>query len=207
MTFRADGTSVVDVVEGRTSGVALTFDPNMATRIAEALNKHLPGGGRRKVDPLTGETVEQLDVDDDRMLSDVIGKGKAVRIVGPFATAPMGTPDGRQIRSLARGAVLPGDVSAGQARHLIDVGLAELVKAESAQDVGTVAETDQTTAQATTTTPAAGDTRPTSRSTKDEWVTYAVTQRPEGTSEEDARAAAEATSKNELMATYGSNGS
>lgn len=203
MTFQASGTSVVRDVDGVTTGVAITFDPNMAAQIADALNKHLTDtGARKRTDPLTGETVDQLDVDDSRMLSDVIGKGKAVRIVGPFATATMGTPDGRQVRSLAQGAILPGDVTAGQARHLIDVGLAELV---TAQDVGAVDETDQPTGQATTPT---GETRPTSRSSKDDWVAYAVSQRAEDVSEEDARAEAEATSKNELMAKYGSsNGS
>lgn len=149
MTFRADGTSVVNVVDGATSGVALAFDPNMARQIAEALNKHHPdGGGRGRTDPLTGDPVEKIDVHDERLLSDVIGRGKFVKVVGPYATALMGTPDGRQIRSLQEGAVLPGDVTAGQARHLIDVGLAKVVEAKSADEVAEGAPTAEHREQA-----------------------------------------------------------
>lgn len=203
MSFRADGTSVVRVTDGQTSGVAIAFDPAMARRIADALNSASgPGADRGKVDPLTGKTVDRLDIDDTTSLSEVIGSGAYVQITGPYATAQMNTPGGREIRALAAGAVLPADVTAGHARHLIDVGLAELVNVGAAQDAYGAGETGQ----AATST---GDAKPTSRSSKEEWVIYAVAQRPEGMSEEEARAEADATSKNELMAKYGngSNGS
>ena len=45
--------------------------------------------------------------------------------------------------------------------------------------------------------------KPASYATKDKWVAYAVTQRPEDQSEEDAKAAAEAMSKADLVAKYG----
>ncbi len=128
MGFRANGTAVVRTVAGEDVGYALAFSPDAARKIADALNA-LPGaGGVDRVDPLTGQKADLVDVHDARALSDVIGKGKLVRIVGPMATATMGTPDGRQVRSLAEGAILPADVSAGHARHLISVGLAEVVE-------------------------------------------------------------------------------
>jgi hypothetical protein len=120
---------------GEDVGVALTFAEGMAQRIADALNKTSTDSGEAGVtDPLTGEQVVQLNVRDLTPLSDVLSSGSYVKIVGPYATAEMTTPGGRQIRSLAEGAVLPGDVSAGTARHLIDVGLAQLVEAGSAQE-------------------------------------------------------------------------
>jgi hypothetical protein len=119
---------VRDDADGITSGVALTFDPNMAKRIAEALNAASTGTDRQaRRDPLTGKAVERLDVHDTAPLSSVLPKGRTVRIIGPYATATMDTPGGRQIRSLTEGATLPADVTAGQARHLVDVGLAEVV--------------------------------------------------------------------------------
>ena len=48
-----------------------------------------------------------------------------------------------------------------------------------------------------------GDGRPSVRAPKDDWVTYAVSQRAEGVSEEDARAEAEGKSKAELVAKFG----
>jgi hypothetical protein len=207
MTFRADGTSVVDVSDdGATSGVALAFHPDMARQIAEALNKHLPGrGGRAKVDPLTGKTVEQLDINDGRPLSDVIGKGKAVRIVGPYATAMMGTPDGRQVRALNEGALLPNDVTAGHARHLIDVGLAEVIDAAPARRAsrGAPTQTPEGAQTPDSDQPNEPGDRPVKADPKPAWVEYAVSQRPEGQSEEDARAEAEAKSKADLVTQYG----
>lgn len=144
MTFRADGTSVVRDTEQGVAGVAIAFDPNMASRIAEALNGSQGGGfGRRVTDPLTGEQVDRLDIQDARRLSEVVRGGRYVKIVGPYATALMDTPGGRQVRSLAEGSIVPGDVTAGHARHLIDVGLAQLVEASSAQDAYEGAPTER----------------------------------------------------------------
>lgn len=134
MSFRADGTSVVRAgQDGEDVGVALAFSPTWAARISDALNESSTDLGQRsRKDPLTGGQVTVLDVRDRRPLSDVLETGQYVKIIGPYATAEMTTPGGRQIRSLAEGAVLPGDVTAGTARHLIDVGLAQLVEAASA---------------------------------------------------------------------------
>lgn len=44
---------------------------------------------------------------------------------------------------------------------------------------------------------------PSARASKDEWVDWAVAQRAEDVSEQDARAEAEAMTKNDLMAKYG----
>ena len=52
--------------------------------------------------------------------------------------------------------------------------------------------------------PVASPGRPATYATKDKWVAYAVTQRPDDQSEDDAKAAAEAMSKAELIASYGS---
>lgn len=46
--------------------------------------------------------------------------------------------------------------------------------------------------------------RPRVNAPKEDWVTYAAAQRPEGQSEEDARAEAEAMTKADLIATFGS---
>jgi hypothetical protein len=145
MTFRANGTSVVrSTSDGEDVGVALTFDDRMAQRIADALNAaSTEDGGRSVTDPLTGEQVAELNVRDQTLLSDVLGEGSFVKVVGPYATAEMTTPGGRQIRSLAEGAVLPGDVTAGTARHLIDVGLAQLVQGASAAEVHEGAPTER----------------------------------------------------------------
>ncbi|MEV4197021.1 hypothetical protein [Micromonospora globbae] len=144
MSFRADGTSVVRDSEGGTAGVALAFDPDMARRIADALNETAgPAGGRSRIDPLTGKQVDQLDVNDQTPLAKVLGSGKYVKIVGPYATAVMDTPGGREVRSLAEGAILPGDVTAGHARHLISVDLAKVVEAGSAQEAFEGAPTER----------------------------------------------------------------
>jgi hypothetical protein len=45
--------------------------------------------------------------------------------------------------------------------------------------------------------------KPATYATKDKWVAYAVTQRPEDQSEDDAKAAAESMSKADLIATFG----
>lgn len=144
MSFRADGISVVRSAEEGDHGVALAFDVNTAQMIADALNEATSTEGlRTRKDPLTGERVATLDVRDRTMLGDVLGTDKHVVIVGPYATAEMATPDGRQIRSLAEGSVLPRDTAAGHARHLIDVGLARLVDARSAAEAFEGAPTER----------------------------------------------------------------
>lgn len=144
MTYRADGTSVVRDTDNGTAGVALAFDPEMARRIADALNDTAgPAGGRGRIDPLTGKHVDQLNVNDPTPLTEVLGRGKYVKITAPYATALMDTPGGRQVRSLNEGSILPGDVSAGTARHLLDVGLATLVEAKSAHEAYEGAPTER----------------------------------------------------------------
>lgn len=144
MNFRADGISVVQSADEGDRGVALAFDAATAQMIADALNEATSTEGlRTREDPLTGERVATLDVRDRRMLGDVLGADRHVVIVGPYATAEMSTPQGRQIRSLAEGAVLPRDTSAGHARHLIDVGLARLVEAPSAAEAFEGAPTER----------------------------------------------------------------
>lgn len=144
MTFRAEGTSVVRDTDQGVAGVAIVFDPDMAARIAEALNESQDGAaGGRLTDPLTGEQVARVDVQDARPLSEVLRDGRYVKIVGPYATALMDTPGGRQVRSLSEGSIVPGDVTAGHARHLIDVGLAQMVEAKSARDAFEGAPTER----------------------------------------------------------------
>lgn len=135
MSFRANGTAVVRTMDGEDVGYAMAFTPDAAQRIADALNESSSAAGLRAVvDPLTGKKVDRIDVQDRTPLAEVVRKGAYVKIVGPYATATMDTPGGRQIRSLAAGSIVPGDVTAGHARHLIDVGLAQLVEADSAQE-------------------------------------------------------------------------
>jgi hypothetical protein len=145
MSFEVNGTSVVRTGDdGETTGVAITFDAAMAQRIADALNESSTTKGLRAVkDPLTGRNVERLDIHDNTPLSAVVKGGRYVKIVGPYATAKMDTPGGRQIRALAAGSILPGDVTAGAARHLIDVGLAQLVEAGSAAEAYEAAPTQR----------------------------------------------------------------
>jgi hypothetical protein len=134
VTFRADGNSILrSMDDGEDVGVALAFSPNWAGRIADALNEATGTRGLRlREDPLSGDRVERLNVADRTPLRDVIAEGRHVVITGPYATAEMDTPGGRQIRSLSEGAVLPLDATAGAARHLIDVGLAKIVEAPTA---------------------------------------------------------------------------
>lgn len=165
MSFRVDGTSVVRATEdGQDVGVALAFDRNMAQRIADALNESSTTADlRSRRDPLTGEQVQTIDVRDRRPLGEVLGEGRYVRIVGPYATAEMNTPGGRQIRSLAEGAVLPSDVTAGTARHLLDVGLAQVVEAGSAREAYEGAPTERHRVEAaamTGTGPTVGHAQP-----------------------------------------------
>jgi hypothetical protein len=135
MTFRADGSSVVKSTDEGDQGVALAYTADAAQMIADALNEASPEHGRGVKDPLTGEQVDRLDVADSRPLSDVLGKGKLIRVTGPYVTVEMGVPEGRQIRGLQAGAILPPDVTAGKARHLLDNRLAEIVKGDNPEDV------------------------------------------------------------------------
>jgi hypothetical protein len=144
MGYRADGTSVLRSLEGEDVGYAMAFTAAAAQRIADALNKTSPEDGERAyIDPLTGERADPIDGRDDRPLSDVVKDGRYVKIVGPYATAQMNTPGGRQVRSLAAGSILPGDVTAGTARHLISVGLPQLVEAGSAVEAYEAAPTER----------------------------------------------------------------
>jgi hypothetical protein len=144
MSFRANGTAVVRTVDGEDVGYAMAFTADAAQRIADALNESSSTSGLRAVvDPLTGDKVDRLDVADRTPLAQAIGRGRYVKIVGPYATAIMDTPGGRQVRSMAEGSIVPGDVTAGHARHLIDVGLAQVVEAGSAVEAYEGAPTER----------------------------------------------------------------
>jgi hypothetical protein len=145
MAFRADGASVVrSADDGEDVGVALAYTPNMASRIADALNESRSSADLRlRTDPLTGGRVAGLDVADRTPLRDVLGEGRYVRVTGPYVTAETNTPGGRQILGFAAGAVLPGDATAGHARHLVDVGLAQVVEAPSSEQAMEGAPTER----------------------------------------------------------------
>lgn len=107
----------------------MTFDANTASLIADALNKHVTASGLAgRTDPLTGESVDRLDVTDRTPLQNVLPSGKHVKVIAPYITIETGTPDGRQIRGFGDGAVLPTDVPAGKVRHLLDAGLVVLAE-------------------------------------------------------------------------------
>ena len=82
------------------------------------------------------------------------------------------------------------NVDAASLSHHLDNGMVERVDAPAAAEP---AETDSGTPNG----------RPSVRAAKEDWVTYAVSQRDEDVSEDDARAGAEGMSKADLVAQYG----
>ena len=108
------------------------------------------------------------------------------------------------------GAVVPEHVNQDDLdRHLRKSMVAEegTPEADAASPVGRPVNFDDAGMPVSPQPPAGDqggrDGRPSVRASKDDWVTYAASQRAEGVSEDDARAEAEGKSKAELVAKFG----
>lgn len=128
------------------------------------------------------------------------------RVTAPYATLRVPNEVGQEILvGFYEGAVLPQGINRDDLdRHIRKGMVAEegTPEAEVAVPVGMPVQFDAAgmpTEPAATTRPG----RPPVNAPKAEWVAYAVTQRAEGTSEDDARTAAESMSKADLIAKYG----
>jgi hypothetical protein len=117
----------------------------------------------------------------------------AYRVTAPYVTAEVqGVPGGAATTlGFYEGALLPGNVVQASAERLVAKGMAEKVSAPAPEPE----------AEAEPEAPA-GSAAPRKNASRDAWVTYAVSKRDADTSEEDARAAAEAMSHAELVAAY-----
>ena len=119
----------------------------------------------------------------------------AYRVTAPYVTLKVRDQAGAWVLAgFYEGAVVSG-VDEASLRHHLDGGMVEKVEDVAAEPAVVVTEP----------TPEAdgGPTPPRQADPKDAWVTYAVALRPEGQSEEDARAEAEAMTKADLVATFG----
>lgn len=114
------------------------------------------------------------------------------RLVGKGMVAAEGTEEAELLGSPA-GTPLPGEPPNVPVQQ-------EMLSTPSPEDrlqrVREAAASDRRGAERT-------DGRPAVNAPKAEWVDYAVTQRPEGTLEEDARAEAESMTKADLVARHG----
>lgn len=150
-------------------------------------------------------------------------------VVAPYITLKVKTDAGSIVRGFNAGAVVRGeDVDPDNLRHHVESGLmagVDTPQAQFAAPAGTpmpgeppnVAVTEQPVGalpldERLRRVAQAGQTlaeveqqlrRPHGNASKATWVDYAVSQRDEGTSEDEARAAAEAKSRDELIAEYG----
>lgn len=91
-----------------------------------------------------------------------------------------------------QGSTLPAELPKDEVQRLVDAGMVgddDALVAQPGDEPGGDASR--------------ADGRPKANSSKDEWVTYAVAQRGEDTSEEDARREAESMTKADLVARHG----
>lgn len=122
----------------------------------------------------------------------------AYRVVAPYVTLKVRDQAGAQVLTgFYEGAVV-SDVDANSLRHHLDNGLVEMVE-EAAPVPAAVESTEPVEPAGETQT----NGRPSVRASKDDWITYAVSQRADGVAEDDAKAAAEAKSKADLIAQFG----
>ncbi len=119
------------------------------------------------------------------------------RVTAPYVTLKVRDQAGAQVLSgFYEGAVV-SDVDAVSLRHHLDNGM--VVEVDSAEP----AEAEPEPASDPVEPAATPNGRPPQNASKADWVTYAVSRRADGTSEDDAKAAAEAKSKADLIAEYG----
>ncbi len=117
-----------------------------------------------------------------------------VRVLDPASGKPT-------VYGFYEGGILPPSADPESVEGLVRRGYAEWVD-EPAEPEPVEVDPGAGAADTGTDQPPA-DPRPANNAPKPEWVAYAVTQRAEGVSEEDARAAAEGKSKADLVAEYG----
>jgi hypothetical protein len=136
----------------------------------------------------------------------------AYRVTAPYVTVNVLGPDGESATMLGfyKGAILPGHVDPESARRQVAKGMVEeFDAAEPGIDSDDVVEGQQAVSDEgqkgdpeSDAAPAALLARPAANGSKADWLAYAVQQRAEGVSEDDARAELEPLTKAELIARF-----
>jgi hypothetical protein len=154
----------------------------------------------------------------------------ALKVVAPYITIKVRDDNGGTvIREFYQGGVIPDEADPDNVARLVEGGMLADEDSPEAEVLGNPAGTpvpgeppnvpvteaaqgpalapDERMARALAAADKAGTAdaggRPKDYASKPEWVDWAVSQRPEDVSEEDARAQAEAKSKADLIAQYG----
>lgn len=124
-----------------------------------------------------------------------------VRVTAPYVTLRVRDNLGAwTVRGLYAGAVVPkADVDAESLRHHLDSDLVALVAADSPAQAPEPTELQAPLVDSDD----QGPIRPADNANKPVWVEYAVLMRADDVSEEDARSAAEAMSKADLIKQFG----
>lgn len=118
------------------------------------------------------------------------------RVTAPYVTLKVRDHFGAWVLSGFHDGAVVSDVDPVSLRHHLDNGMVEEVGSPDPVDAEPVPPVDADQ-------PPAPNGRPSVRAAKEDWVTYAVSQRGEGVSEDDARVEAENTSKADLIAKHG----
>lgn len=127
------------------------------------------------------------------------------RVTAPYVTVELQTAPGAALNTLGfyRGAILPATVDPESARRQVSKGMVEeiddLPQADDAPAAGEVTGTDESGAGDLS---AESPARPAANASKADWLAYAISQRAEGVSEDDARAELEPLTKAELTARF-----
>jgi len=129
----------------------------------------------------------------------------AYRVTKPYVTCKVRDDlGGESVRGFYEGGVLPASADPENVKILVEKGMVEKVDAPNAEAVQpdarppaeSVVETDGDDEQLEAERPPVG-------APKADWVAWAVAQRADGVSEDDARAEAENSTKAELVAKHG----
>lgn len=124
----------------------------------------------------------------------------AYRVTAPYVTVKVTDPGSGKpvVAGFTQGGVLPANVERESAELLVTKGMVERFDAD--------APVEEPVAVAPVAPPSGTPAvdRPATSAPKPEWVAFAVSQRAAGVTEEDAKAAAEAKSKADLIAEFGS---
>jgi hypothetical protein len=126
----------------------------------------------------------------------------AYKVTAPYVTCKVRDDlGGESVRGFYEGGVLPASADPENVKILVEKGMVEKVTApepEPATEPAVLVDEDRDDLDAE---PAPD--RPLVGASKADWVEFAVTQRADGVSEEDARVEAENSTKAELVARFG----
>lgn len=126
------------------------------------------------------------------------------RVTAPYVTVKVSAAPGAALTTLGfyRDMLLPGNVDTESAELLVTKGMVEKIAAPAAAAVDPASYQPDPTGAEISSSPAE-PVRPERNASKADWVTFAVSQRAEGISEEQAKADAEAMTKADLATLYG----